>query len=146
MKLAWKIVLIIIAAGIIIGFSIVYYMYHKPHRDIAGAKADFTMVAADLVKQYVNDQKSCNAKYLDKVIIVTGKIADLSHNGNIGLTIVLENQMEGINCAMDTKYFNENKTMLNSLANGSEVKIKGICSGFDDTFQCVGLDKCTIVK
>ena len=140
-----KTILIIVFIGIIAGVITGIYLYNKPARDIAGAKPDYNLTAAELINQYITDQKSSDAKYLDKVILVNGKIAEITNNGNTGMTIVLESQMQGINCAVDTLYFKENRSILLSLSAGNEVKIKGVCSGFDDTFKCVNLDKCTLL-
>jgi len=140
-----KIILIIVLIGIIAGIITGIYMYNKPARDISGAKPDFTLTAVELVSQYISDQDGCNAKYLDKVIVLEGKIAEITPNGNTSLIIVLENPIEGINCSIDTSYFKENTGKLQALTAGSPVKVKGVCVGFDDTFQCVNLDKCTLV-
>lgn len=116
-------VLILVLAGVTTGI----YLWNKPHRNIAAAKEDFTLAAADFYKEYSTDENSGNLKYLNKVIVVSGTIAELQLENPDEPTIALETGAEGstINCGFKKEFYND----LKSLKTGDIVKIKGKCDG-----------------
>ncbi len=100
------------------------YEYRKPHTDVADKTTAIFIKAVDLYKDFNSDEAAANAKYLDKIIEVTGAV-DHTENAN-GATLILlsaDQMMGGISCKMfDAK----NSTV----QKGQQITIKGKCSGF----------------
>jgi len=60
----FKTIIILGVAGIIIGGGIGLYMFNMPHRDIQNADTDFSLIASDIVSEYLTDAAAANKKYL----------------------------------------------------------------------------------
>ena len=91
-KITWSI-LRILTPLFIIGFTIIYFTYNKPHKDFNKAPSQFTIESKKLISFYQNNSEDANTKYLDKIILITGTITDLEEN-----IIILDN---GIVCTLD---------------------------------------------
>ncbi len=139
-----KNLLILAAIGLVIGLGVVYYIFNKPHRDVAGEKPSFKVEAKVLFKEYSANEMAGNEKYGDKVIQVTGKIVEIVKDST-EVSIVLNDEMEGVNCALNTKTVEENLNKINNFQVGDEVSLKGKCDGFDMIMGVV-LTQCYLVK
>lgn len=111
-----------------VGLAIGIYQYNKPHKDIRSAEPAFTLEATELYSAYDTEEAAANEKYLDKVIQVTGEVADVSENGEGNLTVTLDGggMLGGVICEMDT--FSEEGTEAR-FEPGQTVTLKGICTG-----------------
>lgn len=116
-----------IAAGIfiaclLIGSAVAYFMWNKPHRDVADEKG-LQITATMLVKEYQANEQTANTKYLDKAIEVSGNISDIKTNQEGKTTIMLETEdaFTGVFCTL--------KDAASGLTIGSSITLKGICSG-----------------
>jgi len=123
-----KKLIIVIALLAIIGYFGYNYVMAPP-KDIATAKVDFNKAATEIAEEFSKDEKIATTKYQEKVITVKGIITGVEDK-----SITLDNK---VTCGF------ENKTKLNK---GDAVKIKGLFIGFDEMFEEVKLDKCSIVK
>lgn len=139
-----KKLLILAVIGLVIGLSVMYYVFNKPHRDVAGEKPSFKIEANKLFTEYSNDEVAGNEKYGDKVIQVTGKIVDIAKEGT-EVSIVLNDEMEGVSCALNTETIQKNKDKINLLKVGDNITLKGKCDGFDMIMGVV-LTQCYIVE
>ena len=144
MKKGLKIFLIIASVGLVTGLSTVYYIFNMPHRDVENEQPSFVMQAAILYSDYNNNEEVSNTKYGDKVIQVTGEIAELSIEG-YQISITLNDEMEGVNCALDSITIVKNRTFINNLNLGDEITLKGKCDGFDMIMGVV-LTRCFIIE
>ncbi len=144
MKKGLKIFLIVAVVGLVTGLSTVYYAFNKPHRNVEGEAPTFTMEAAALYTEYSNDEEGSNLKFADKVIQVNGKIAELTKEG-YQVSIVLNDEMEGVSCALDSMTIDNHKSLLENLKTGDEITLKGKCDGFDMIMGVV-LTRCFIIK
>lgn len=117
-----KIAVGILAAGLLIGSGVAYFMWNKPQRDVADEKG-IQLSAATLVKEYQADEKAANVKYLDKAIEVTGSITEVKTNQEGKTTVMLasEDAFTGVFCTL--------KEAATGLAPGKYITLKGICSG-----------------
>lgn len=106
------------------GGIVAYKMYNKPHRSVADAKASVTMQALQLVTEYETDETASNAKYLDKVVKVSGEVAETAKNQKGETVITLKGtDMGGVICTLEGKETVETKK-------GSNVQLQGICTGY----------------
>jgi hypothetical protein len=103
-----------------------YYMFNKPHQSILSETPAFSSEASALVSEYEADENASNAKYLGKVIEVTGTVSDKSTDNQGVLNITLQGgDLAGIGCQFDKK----NQADAIAMKSGDKVKVKGICTG-----------------
>jgi len=131
-------------AGLVIGAGVVYYVFNKPHRDVEGEAAAYTMSASEFFEEYSANEEAGNLKFGDKIIQVSGQIVEISKLDN-EVSIVLNDEMEGINCALDSLMVAENQKRINTLNVGDDITLKGKCDGFDMIMGVV-LTRCFIVE
>lgn len=127
---------IILIAAIIVG-ALVYRTYNKPHRDIATEDLSFSLTADELFDAFEADEAAANALYLDKVVKVTGKVADVTENsaGQAVITITATNAMlGGVSATL------QEGGMVN-VSEGDAVAVKCRCTGF---LMDVVLINCTL--
>ncbi len=89
-------------------------------------KADFTIAATDLIKEFIGNDTATNKKYLDKTLVV---------NGDASAVEMLADSTSTIKFADSTGsyvIFSLEKDQLNRVKNikaGDPVSLKGVCSG-----------------
>jgi hypothetical protein len=142
----WIRILIIIAMTGIVAAVLVWKFYiNKPHADIENTAPAYSLNATELWKQYNQELKLSDSLYTGKVIEIGG---NLSNNDKVDSLVYLVFVMEPdpdfgnktIRCEMLAKYNQEAV----ALKPNSEVKVKGYCSGYDQTD--IKLTKCSIIK
>lgn len=112
-------VLVIGLTGAIVG----YKMYNKPHRSVMDAKA-VSLEAQQLVTAYETDEAGANAKYLDKVLHVSGEVTETGKNQKGETVITLKgSDMGGVICTLEGKETQQIKK-------GSSINLQGICTGY----------------
>jgi hypothetical protein len=116
-----------------------YHLIFRPHKSTAGETVDFVISADSLYQQYQADEHSADQRYLNKVIEVMGKLAEIQHSGTSEIWILSPHPGGGgINCQLfaGTKVDPEPK-------NGESVTVKGRCTGF---LMDVNLADCVLRK
>jgi len=102
------------------------YIMGETHKDTATAKADYTVSAADLVREFMTNDTAANKKYLEKMILVTGNASSVD---------ILADSTSTIRFADSTgsyAIFSLEKTgfdQVRSVKPGDPVSLKGVCSG-----------------
>lgn len=114
------------------------YMYNKPASTTTGS-AEFFMPAGDLFQEFERNEGAANKRYLNKVIEVTGRVADIEAVDSVGVNVTLEsaNPLFGIVC----EFTDPNQS--GDIRIGEVVKIRGLCTGM---LLDVVLVKCSIEK
>lgn len=123
------IILTIVAIGLI-GAGIGLNMFFKPHADIAKLKSDFSVSAPELLNEFGQDETAATAKYAEKVLEINGKLVAKNKLPNGTELLVLEDEMQGVSCQLDSAWTAKNQPVVQELAIGNEIKIKGICKGY----------------
>ncbi|KGO85167.1 hypothetical protein Q765_17525 [Flavobacterium rivuli WB 3.3-2 = DSM 21788] len=123
-----KVVIITIAVVLLAGVWLYKGYLYKEVRNISKEAPAYTLTADELVSQYTNNQQQANADYLNKTIQITGNVTQVSDS------VVTINSL--IVCCFDEKP--------NAPANSKIITIKGRCIGYDELFNEVKLDQCTI--
>ena len=77
-----KIILILLAIGVI-GAGIGYYMVNKPVPSLEKKKADLEVTAAKLLTDYQLNETAANETYLGKLVLVSGKVVDITQENGI---------------------------------------------------------------
>lgn len=98
----------------------------ETHKDTADVKADYTVGADDLIKEFLSNDTATNKKYLEKVLVV---------NGNTSSVDVLTDSTCTVRFVDSTGsyiIFSLEKDQLDKVKNiksGDPVSLKGVCSG-----------------
>jgi len=125
--------------ALLIGASIGYYMWNKPHDAIG--KPNIVTTAKEIMSEFDADENQAMKKYVSQdgnpiVVQVSGKIVDVK-NDTSGITIALDtgDPMNGVSCVLD-RFTKQPRT---DYKIGEEVKLKGLCTG---KLSDVVIDRC----
>jgi hypothetical protein len=123
MKKWIKVLLIAGGIGLIAGLGLLYWIFNKPHRDVA-KETGIQLTAQQLFDAFHNDEAAANKLYLDKAIELSGTVADVSTNqeGQKVVNIATNDPFFTINCTF--------KADPGNLQPGDAIVFKGICTGF----------------
>jgi len=123
MKKWMKVLLLAVGIGLIAGLLLVYWIFNKPHRDVAKEKG-IALSAQQLYDSFRTNEASANSQYLDKAIELTGTVADVSTNqeGQKVVNFSTNDPLVMINCTF--------KTDPGNLKAGDSITFKGICTGY----------------
>ncbi len=121
-----KILLYIIAIVVIAGSWFAYKAYTRTNEDLENKKPEFIIGSAALIGEFAKDTATANAKYIDKVIEVSGNIKMIDANGNpVVIALGSQGEMSSVLCSMDSTHAEKYK----GLKEGDLVTLKGICTG-----------------
>ncbi len=114
-----------------------YYYYNKPVEKTISATADVTVSAEKLYADYAANEEQANAMYLNKVLLVTGKLGSVSESDSVTVTYSLDtaDPMATVTCNVDKSMIEKNPEP------GTDIRIKGLCTGL---LMDVVLVKCSI--
>ena len=133
-KVLAAIVFFFLAAG---GYG--WYLYTKSPADIRKMDADFSIHASRLVNDFKQDESKAVERYVDKILIVSGRIAAIEKNkGQITIALDAGDPMCYVACSF---YSNEINSPGN-LVPGATIQVKGNCTGM---LTDVVLNKCSLV-
>lgn len=125
-KYAIVLVLVVILIGVVIGLK----MFFKPHADISKSKAAFQLEATGLIGEFELDENAATAKYSEKILEISGKLVVKNKLSNGTDLLILEDEMQGISCQLDSSWAATNQKTIEALETGSSVTVKGICKGY----------------
>ncbi|MFH7017254.1 hypothetical protein [Flavobacterium sp. FlaQc-47] len=120
------ILLVLVSAGIYFYYGFLF----KEARNIASEMPDLSIPATKLIEDYNANPQKADALYLNKTIEITGTVTKQTDS-----VVILENTVFCL--------FNQ-KTKNQLLSN--KITVKGKCIGYDELFQEVKLDQCTLNK
>jgi hypothetical protein len=137
-----KIFFAVIGVGLI-GVIVAIYMYNKPHTNYEKLAPDYTLSCAILVSDFEKNEMAANIKYLDKMLLVNGSIANVSVNDAGEFTIAIDDPLFGVTCNFNSSQSDKQTELLKQLKVGKDVKIKGRCDG---VLTDVRLTQCYVVE
>ncbi len=107
---------------ILIGVATAFYLWNKPHQDVANATAIKTD-AITLYKVFSTDSITANKKFIQQVIEVSGTINTILKNQQNQMVVLIKTDTDAafINCTLEQDS--------NKLQAGQSISIKGICNG-----------------
>ena len=102
---------------------------------------EYFLAASLLYEEFETGEEAANTKYMDKVIQVTGTVAEilLNNEGDINLVLREEEDFSGIHCS----FGKGEQEKLSSVKTGDEVTVKGFCTGM---LMDVVLNRCVLVE
>ena len=118
-----------------------WYVFNKKPADVRRQKADMEINAKDLLQLFQQNETAADARYVDKVIIVSGIVQSMQTDAQGKTTISLDtgDPMAAVTCS----FYNEETAAVKQINKGSRVHVKGICTGM---LSDVILNKCSLVK
>jgi DNA polymerase II small subunit/DNA polymerase delta subunit B len=127
-----KKILIIVSLVLLVAASAGWYVYreyNRVHEDTATVKADFSVQAADLIKEFEKNEQLSNQKYWNKVIEVRGIVKDVKADDRGYFLVALGDtaSMSSVRCSMDSVHNREAA----AVQKGKLVVMKGVCTGFN---------------
>ncbi len=133
---------IFLLAGAIIAVIIIFItikVFQPASKSVRKEKPDFQFTVPDLVNEFESDEEAANSLYLDKIIQVNGTIENIADDEtSIILTLRDPEAISGVLCSFDKSITSVNKFTL-----GSDITVKGICTGY---LLDVVLIKCIVVE
>lgn len=122
-----KRILLIVLVGILAALAVAYYMYNKPHINVAESSPDFILTADSLFVEYQRDENAANAKYLEKIIVVEGSVdhPNFENPAEPNIVLIAADGEGTITCGFKP----ESLASIQKLEAGNKVKIKGQCKG-----------------
>jgi hypothetical protein len=139
MKTSAKIALFVVSFIVLSAILAALYMYNLKLTDMAKAKPDFIITALLLQKAFEVDEAAASAKYINKILEVSGKISSVKppENNNVNISLLTENELSGVICSFpaiaDPTRFRV----------GYEITLRGRCSGF---LMDVQLNYCAVIR
>ncbi len=118
-----KYIYLSLAVLIAIAISIGYRAWNKPHENIKEAVAIKTNAIA-LYNSLSNDNADAKSNYINKVVLVSGKVKQVSENQQKQQVIFLQTNVNdgSVNCTMEEK--------IKNIKVGDSIFLKGICTGY----------------
>jgi hypothetical protein len=139
MKLLVKIALFVVVFMAIAAILIALIFYFKKHADLSKANPDFVVTATALQKEFEEDETTASAKYINKIIELSGEIEYIARtdSNNLNISLKTDNEISSVICTFSTgKGPSDPKT-------GDEITLRGICSGY---LLDVLLNNCALVS
>ena len=126
MKKIIKIIIVLLIFGSIAFFGARYYAYNFGKRDVQSEEAKFIVTSATIVNEFVTNIELSNKKYLDKPVVISGKVTSVN-----GINVILD---ETVNCIFEKfdPSIKKQKTIL----------VKGRVIGYDDLLGELKIDMC----
>lgn len=132
-----KKVLLFTSLLLVVAIAIVaIFMWNKPPETVDDKKAQ-RITAEALTSAFLQNEQSANASYLNKVLEVSGKIAEVSKNQDGKYVLFLESSdlLSGVQCTM--------REPGGRYDIGAQINVKGFCNGYT---MAVLLSDCIIAE
>jgi hypothetical protein len=138
MKTYVKIALFLVTFLALCAILAALYLFNLKHADMVKAKPDFVVSAALLQKDFETDEKAASAKYINKIIEVTGKIASVKpgENNILSISLASGSDMSSVICTLSAV------SDISKFRIGDEIILRGDCSGF---LMDVLLNNCAVI-
>jgi len=120
-------------AGILFGI----YMFNLKPADLTKARADFQITATDLQKAFEEDENAANARFLQKIVEVTGRVGTIKpvEGQSVNITLETENPLSGVICTLNRL------SDISKIKEGDTISIRGRVSG---SLMDILLNNCVI--
>lgn len=125
-RLGLGVTLVMISAIVVL-----YFYVYQSHRNIQSETAAFETSVSELSQRFINNPDSSTVTYADQTISIYGNVTALDLKQN---TITLDNKLIATT----------SKEEMNRAKTGELVKLKGRFIGYDELFNELRMDQCTI--
>ena len=139
MKSPGRIVLIALIIIIIAGTVTGLYLYNLKPRDLSQSRPDYVITSTVLQQEFESDETAASARYINKVLEVTGEIISAEDTGTGSWNVSMEtgSDFSKVICTFpdvdDSAIFKA----------GEQITLRGECSGF---LMDVLLNNCQVIR
>lgn len=128
---------VIIISAMVIAIPMVAYLcyqYFRAPAQVTDMAADITETAQKIGSDYTQDETGSDAKYLGKVVDISGRIAVLQNQGSEGKTVYFKSNENSASVAV---LLSKETSADKYPSTGDSVVIRAYCTGFlmDVTFN-----------
>jgi hypothetical protein len=115
------------------------YMYNMKHADMTKVKPDFVITATVLQKAFEDNEKGASAKYIKKILEVSGNISSVKPADNkiMSISLITGSDISSVICTFPS-VADPSKFRI-----GDAITLHGECSGF---LMDVLLNNCAIIN
>lgn len=138
MKTYVKVALFVVSFIAISAILAALYMFNLKHTDMSKARPDFVVTSTVLQKEFEDNETSASAKYINKILEVSGNIASVAKADSNTLNISLKTGSDISSVICTLTVFGD----ISDLKEGEEITLRGECSGF---LMDVLLNNCAII-
>ncbi len=121
-----RIISIALVVAVLTAVGVYWYVMHGGARDLASEDAAYTVNAKDITQEFATNSERANKKYLEKAVVVTGKVTEIHAN-----QVIIDHS---IVCLLQQP---DSKIKVNQ-----SIIMKGRVVGFDDFMGEIKLDQC----
>jgi hypothetical protein len=133
------IVLIILAIASVSVLFLWKWVFKKSDVSVASQKTEYEIASDLLAHEFEENEETANAKYLGKVIAVSGIVNSVTEDEqSLSVYLKKDEDLSGVMCT-----FSKNTIPSGKVKAGDNVIIKGICDGY---LMDVTLNKCSLEK
>jgi hypothetical protein len=139
MKFQVKVALFVVLAIAISGILYALYMFNMKHPDTASAKPDFVITSTILQKEFEDNEKEASAKFINKILEVTGIINSITpaDSNHLNISLKTGSDLSSVICTFSPR------PDASKFYTGEEITLRGECSGF---LMDVLLNNCSIIS
>lgn len=128
-------------AVLLLLMAVAFYVYREYNRkapDTVNLKAAYQLPAVELIADFQTSETDANAKYLGKILAVTGMVKSVDSDSSGTQTLVIGDtaSLSSIRCTMNTNAPEQGVRY----QTGTTVTIKGFCTGFNADDMGLGAD------
>lgn len=122
---------------VIAGAATGYYFYNLKPKDLGKIKPDFYVSSIELQRAFEENEAAATAKYVNKVIEVSGEInaIDRGENNSVNISLKTNSSFSSVICTLPSG------VNPGEISVGSQISIRGVCSGY---LMDVLLNNCVI--
>jgi hypothetical protein len=115
-----------LVVALVIAFGVWKYVFRKAENSVASKKAELVITADSLFSAYENDEAGSNTLFLDKVLLVEGRVGEItSTDTSYTFFLKKEGESNGIQCGFPVK-----PEQAGTIKVGDMLKVKGLCTGY----------------
>jgi hypothetical protein len=119
-----RMIIIVVLIIVTVGAMVAYRMYSMETADVVNAKPDVETTASALISEFEKDSAAATAKYMDKIVLLSGPLKKIDTTG----TLVLgeEGTASEVVVGLDRRHMNDHA----GLVIGKNITVQGRCSGY----------------
>jgi hypothetical protein len=142
-KKLWRLAALLVLLGFIGGGFAYWYGFLRQERPMERLKPDFTISADSLLNEFNAGEQAATDKFGGKILLIRSNLVavDRDDSGNVTLTLV--DPMMGVTCTIDSAQAVRQRQLIDALAEGDAVTVKGRCDGM---LSDVKVSRCMLVK
>jgi len=129
----------ILTVALLAGAASGVYLYTLKPKDLEKVKPDYVMTSAELQRSFEEDEVAATAKYVNKIIEVSGDVSSVTsgENNSLNISLKTDSDLSSVICTFpESGYLGKSDI-------GTQLSVRGECSGY---LMDVLLKNCVVVS